>query len=77
MEEASTLPTLSSNPLRSESEFFERGRNDGGRAGGRNFTSRRLDGGEGGGWELAGPQVWSWGVKLPRTTWAERVPAIS
>ena len=77
MEEASTLPMLSSNPLRSELEFLERGRNDGGRAGGTNFTSRRLDGGERGGWELVGPQVWSWGVKLPRTTRAERVPAVS
>ena len=47
-------------------------REDRGGAGGRNFTSRGLDGGEKGGCELARPQVWSWGVKLLRTTWAEQ-----
>ena len=46
MEEPSTVPTLSSSPLRSETESLERSRSDGGGAGGRNFTSRGLDRGE-------------------------------
>ena len=72
MEEPSTVPTLSSSPLRSETESLERSRSDGGGAGGRNFTSRGLDRGEKGGRELAGPQVWSWGVKLLWTTGTDR-----